>query len=490
VKEQAIKSAIWIAIETISGKAVSFVSFLILARLLAPEDYGAITLILGVFLAIPGVLLNEGLSDMIVQREDLSDEHINAAFWINLAMALVFVAIAQVGAPLIAWYTKRPITESLFRWLSVTLIFTALSAIASAMYRRDLHYRRFAARTVASMLCASIVAIAMALMGYGVWSLVGLQLTISGIGSIILWAGIEWRPKLPVSRQAVKDIYHFVSRLTISNTVRFAAEKVDTFIIGLFLDTVSLGFYYIVLRLMMIVDLIALDPVHELMLPVLSRSQNDPTRMRRQYFRMIWTIAACYTPLLAGLGVFSPLLFPLFFGPKWDGAIPLMIICSILCFSTPLNRPVQQVLVSLGRPGALFRFNLIRLIFTVGSFLVGVQFGIIGAVWALVFCSTVFVPFSLNLLWRFAGIDPYEIARKVIPVFFAVAVTVLVIWLSRDVVRNLQPWQSLLAHIVISLVTYAVLLFAVARGDLVRFLSDIYMFVQSKMDAKATSEGM
>ena len=94
------------------------------------------------------------------------------------------------------------------------------------------------------------------------------------------------------------------------------------------------------------------------------------------------------------------------------------------------------------------------------------------------------------LLWRIAGIDPYEIVRKILPVFFAVAATALVLWLSKDVISNVQSWVSLTAQIIISLVTYPVILFAIARGDLVQFLSDLYMFIPSKKATKPTSESI
>src|ERR1700730_18027184 len=125
MKEQTIRGSFWTLVDAAGGQVLSLLAFVVLARLLAPQDYGIVALAMSV-LAIPSVLLNEGLSDALIQRGDLQDGHINAAFWANLGLAGVFVVLAQISAGWIAEATGEPLVEPAMRWLSLSLIATAL----------------------------------------------------------------------------------------------------------------------------------------------------------------------------------------------------------------------------------------------------------------------------------------------------------------------------------------------------------------------------
>jgi O-antigen/teichoic acid export membrane protein len=489
IRQKAIRGALWVQIETVTGKAVTFVSFFILARLLTPADYGIVTLI-SVLMILLGVWLNEGMADMIIQRQDLTDDHVNAAFWLNLGLSLVLITVAQAGAHLLARYYEIPVIEPMFRWLSLTMLFTALSAIASAMYRRHFNQRRFAFRTLISMVSGAIVGIGMALHGDGAWSLVGLNMTIPFVGCIVLWTGIKWRPSLRISGQCLLDVFHFSRRLMVANTFGFVADKIDVVIIGFFLPAAALGYYYVVQRLLMAVDMIALDPVHYLVLPVLARSQGDNRKVSKQYQKMVWIIASAYSPTLVGLGMLAYLLFPLIFGHKWDGAVPVMMAAALLSFTVPLNRPVQQVLVSVGHPGALTRLNIFRVFFNSAAFLVAVHFGIAAAAGALVFSSAVMVPFNQLLLHRYVEMHPFEVIRKVLPVFASVAVMTVALYgfqqtlvehffgVTGDVGATLINAGS---QVAVGIIVYAGSLYGFAHRDVVEFVHDLYGIMPPKL---------
>jgi PST family polysaccharide transporter len=489
IKQKAIRGALWIQIETVAGKAVTFVSFFVLARLLTPADYGIVTLI-SVLMVFLGVWLNEGMADMIIQRQDLTDDHINAAFWLNLGLSLVLIVVAQAGAHLLARYYETPVIEPMFRWLSLTMLFTALSAIASAMYRRHFNQRRFAFRTFISMVSGAIVGIGMALHGDGAWSLVGLNITIPVVGCIVLWTGLKWRPSLRISGRCLLDVFHFSRRLMVSNTFGFVADKIDVVIIGFFLPAAALGYYYVVQRLLMVVDMIALDPVHYLVLPVLARSQDDNRKISRQYQKMVWIIALAYSPTLAGLGMLAYLLFPLIFGHKWDGAVPVMMAAALLSFTVPLNRSVQQVLISVGHPGALIRFNILRAFFNSAAFLVAVHFGVIAAAGALVLSSVVIVPFNQLLLHRYVEMHPLQVVGKVLPVFASVAVMVVALYVFQQ--KLADPFFGVAgdvgatlinagSQVVIGIIVYVGSLYGFAHRDVIEFVCDLSGMMPPKL---------
>lgn len=143
MKREAVVGGTWILIDQVGGQTLSFISFIILARLLLPEYYGLMTLV-GTIIAVPSILISDGFGAALVQRENISDHHINVAFWANLFLSVFFVAILIIGADLAAEITHTPMVAPLLRLLSLTMIPFAISSVTSALFLRKIQFRTFA----------------------------------------------------------------------------------------------------------------------------------------------------------------------------------------------------------------------------------------------------------------------------------------------------------------------------------------------------------
>jgi O-antigen/teichoic acid export membrane protein len=479
MKEQAVRGAIWILVDTAGGQILSFLAFLILARLLVPEDYGILSLAAAI-IAVPQILLNEGFGTALIQRDMLDDVHINAAFWANLALSIIFVIAAQIGAPWAAMITGTALIEPVIRWLSLTMIAIALTAIAAGLFIRDLKYSTFALRTLIANSVGALTGVAMALLGYGVWALVGMQLCTSALGVLIMWKGVRWRPTASFSWPAFREIYRFSTRLMVGNGLRFATERADNIIIGIFLDPAALGFYFLVTRLLTTVIYITISPVDRIMLPVLTRIKDDPHRRSEAYASMVGVTAVFWIPAVAGLGVVAPLALPLLFGHKWDASIPLMMIMSLVCISGPLNRPTMHALLAVGKPEIYAMMNLIQLVITTITFLVAVRFGIVGAAWAYAAVLIAMVPFNLAAARRVAGISPMHVMRRYLPALGAGVIMALVVLL-------ISPWLpepsrygavsqviNLVVEMAVGILVYAVSLYALVPRQVREYVGTAY----------------
>lgn len=479
MKEQAIRGAIWILLDTAGGQILSFLAFLILARLLVPEDYGILSLAAAI-IAVPQILLNEGFGTALVQRDMLDDVHINAAFWANLGLATIFVAAAQIGAPWAAVVTDTALLEPVIRWLSLTMIAFALTSIAGGLFIRQLNYMTFALRTFVANSVGALTGVAMALLGFGVWALVGMQLCTSALGVLIMWRGLRWRPTLSFSWPAFREIYQFSTRLMVGNGLRFAAERADSVIIGIFLDPAALGFYFLVTRLLTTVIYITISPVDRIMLPVLSRIKEDPRRRSEAYANMIGVTSVFWIPAVAGLGVVAPIALPLMFGHKWDASIPLMMIMSLICISGPLNRPTMHALLAVGKPEIYAMLNFIQLIITTVVFLVGVRFGIIGAAWAYAAALIAMVPFNLAAAQRVAGISLIFVMRRYLPPLGAGLIMALALHLISHYLPDLSrsgafsQTLGLVLRMTVGIVVYAVALCVLAPRHVREYVGTAY----------------
>jgi len=184
---------------------VQFIVQIILARLLLPEDYGIIALIV-VFIAISQTFVQSGLGTALIQKKEVTDEDYSSVFYLTLVVALVFYGILFLAAPFIAAFYNQPLITPVLRVLGLTLFFGAINTIQNAVIARNFQFRKLFISSLGAVLLSGVVGIAMAYAGYGVWALVGQQLTSIIALCAIMWLTVKWRPKLLFSLTRVKII--------------------------------------------------------------------------------------------------------------------------------------------------------------------------------------------------------------------------------------------------------------------------------------------
>jgi O-antigen/teichoic acid export membrane protein len=465
VNEQAIRGAFWIFIDAAGGQVFSLLAFLVLARLLAPKDYGVIALGLSI-LAIPTVLLNQGFGDALIRREDLRNAHINAAFWANLSLSVVFVVFAEASAGLLADLTGEPLVEPTIRWMAPCLMATAAGSIAANLYRRRLSYSTFALRTFVATVSGALVGVGMALLGFGVWSLVASQIVQQVVGLLVMWAGLGWKPQMTFSTEAFMDLYHFSLRVMMGNAVRFATEKLDSVIVGAALGPTFLGYYYMAQRLLMTVSFVTISISENLMLPALSRMQSDESRLAQTFVSMIVAGAMLWVPLIVGLGLIAPHLIPLMFGHKWDPAIPIVVIFCVAAIPHVLSRSTGQALLAIGKPTLNVLLNVLHFAIMVTSFLIGVQFGIEGAAWAYTMMSVGIVPFHLWALHHAVNVPIRQLLSEYALVLASGVIMVgPVLIVSRLLSPTIGDW-CLIGQVPVGFVAYVIALYYLVPGRL------------------------
>jgi O-antigen/teichoic acid export membrane protein len=276
----------------------------------------------------------------------------------------------------------------------------AVSSTGGAIYRRKLHYSTFALRTLIATVSAAIVGVGMAVLEFGVWSLIVSQIVQAVVGAAVMWIGLKWRPRFGFSVAAFRELYKFASQVMAGNALRFANDKIDTIIIGSFLGVLAVGYYYMAQRLLTTINFMTISLVDNVMLPALSRMQDNRSKLIDTYIEMIWAAAVLWVPTVAGLGLVSSHLIPVLFGHKWDPAVPVTLIVCVTAASQALVRPTSQVLLAVGKPNVNVLLNLIQLAIMIVSFLVGVQYGVAGAAWAYTVTSFATIPFHLVTLHR------------------------------------------------------------------------------------------
>jgi PST family polysaccharide transporter len=309
-----------------------------------------------VFITLGQSLLHHGPTMAVIQQDDITEEHFNAAFWSTLAGACAFAGFLVITAPVWSALNRLPELTPVTVALAPLVIVMALGVIPDAYFRRRMQMRGIALRVVSSNLAGGAVGIGCALAGFGVWSLVAQQLTAVTVYNIILWSITPWRPRLRGIRQPMRDIRRTSVQTLTAAVGNFAASRSDVLLMGAFFGPVVVGLYRFAARFAdMAVDLTGRG-LQDVSLPHLARHSRDPDALAAEFGRIMHTAAVMSFPLLGILAaVAQPLV--LVIGPQWDQAAePLRVLCLVSAVGvvSALLSPAMQ---AAGRTGVTAMFT-------------------------------------------------------------------------------------------------------------------------------------
>jgi PST family polysaccharide transporter len=320
----------------------------VLAALLGPEAFGTVALA-AVYIAFLELFLEQGMTNALVQRKDLREDHLDAAFWMILGLSLLLCGVSLALAPVWAGANDLPILTPVISVLAVTLPIRGLTIVQQAWLQREMDFKALAVRTNFSTLGAGAVGIGMALMGYGVWALVAQQIGTALLSLILLWSMSPWRPGMRFHFSAFRELLGFSTGAMLSRLGVFVNRRVDTIVMGMAFGPVAVGLYRLAERLMNLPLEMATRAVQSVSLSEFSRHQDDPERLRESVERSIWISATLTIPVVLGIGAVAHWLLPLL-GEDWGQAAPAL---RLLCVVGAVNAIVilsGPLLQAVGRP--------------------------------------------------------------------------------------------------------------------------------------------
>lgn len=397
------RATTWAIAEQISAQGSSLLVFFVLARVIAPADYGVFSVAISV-IAIINVVLYQGFGEAVIQRPDVDAVYLSTAFWSEIALAIILTAgivlLSLVAAPLF----DSPLVGSALRFLSVTCLLRAVVSVPLAAMRRLLSMKLYTLRTMLGGLASVLIGLGMAAQGYGIWALVGSQLAQAVVIAIVVWLGSPWRPLMLFSVPAFKDMAGFSRHLMLANVSASINERVNTVLIGASLDLVSVGYYSLSMRLLQAVRSLTTEPIWTLTSPVLSRLSKEPLNRSLVYNKMMIAATLASLPATLCMGMLAPRLIPLVFGPAWTGASDLLRVICLSALTAGLTALTGQALSAAGRPDLFSRLTLAQMAINFVGFAIAAHFGIlvVGYTWlGITFAA---MPVHLWLIRRTYGL--------------------------------------------------------------------------------------
>lgn len=380
--QQAVTAVLWTAGQKWVARIGGFVTIAILARLLAPAEFGTVAAATAV-LPIAYLLADMGFSTYVVQAREASARMLSTAFWFSVTAGLVLAAALLVAAPLFAAIFRTPEAADVVRALAPLVVLVSLSSVSVALLRRHMRFRALAVQSFIASIAGQACAIIMAFAGFGVWSLVAQMLLFQVITTIYACSAARWLPKLQFSTAEFHRMASFGMKVVGVDLIGVLRQWAEYAIIAAFLGTTGLGYLSVAQRLVQIAQDVTAAAVLPVTTVVFARIRTEPERLRSGYFRALGMTYAVVVPVMVFLTVSAPQLVPLLFGAQWAESIGVAQVLGCVGILTMVAMLDHGLFYGVGRPGTWFVFAVIVDVATIVVALFTASHGLV--VWALGF---------------------------------------------------------------------------------------------------------
>ncbi|AWM05834.2 lipopolysaccharide biosynthesis protein [Bradyrhizobium symbiodeficiens] len=445
---------LWMVIGSGGQTLFQFVLFMILARLLGPEAFGVVG-IATAFIDISNLIGRAGLTEVLIQRADMSDEEVDTAFWSSFGFGLLLTVIMFVTAQNLAHLFGVAELKPVMQWLAPMSLLFAAGTVYEAKLRREFGFRALAARNVSATIVSGVVAMVMAFTGFGVFSLVAQRLIYYVWFTAAMIVATRWWPSLRFNpRIAIAQLKGGIA-VALSSLLGSGNQRVLDLIVGYFVGAQGLGYLRIAWRGIDLLLELSIRPVTTVTLTSLSRLQNDRPALIDAYLQLVHMTAAFLYPLFVGAALVAPELLTLMFGAKWQASIlPMQILTQIALF-VPLIWYKTNILMAIGRMWEVLLINLFEFALSVTVGVIAAQYGVEGAAAGNVVRMLLATPVILFAVQVWTGVPFWRTLAAVMYPAAAAIIMAGALALLRPHLMSLHPIAILAIMSVLGFTIYA-----------------------------------
>ncbi|HSI15544.1 MAG TPA: lipopolysaccharide biosynthesis protein [Chthoniobacter sp.] len=444
LRSQTIRGAGWSTIEGAISQGLAFLVFLFMARLLSPTDFGLVALA-NLYIMVAQYVIFCGLGPAVVQSEEFDEENLDTAFWLQMAIGAGFFGLTLGLPAMIAKFFGTLSLTPIVAALSPIFIFSALSSMQNAVLARKLDFRSLAIRTLGTSVLSGAIGVALALRGYGVWSLVWQQLSAGLIQVILLWRISPWRPRFRFSRDKASRLVRFGMHAMAADLANLVSRRSGQYFVGKFLGPIPSGFFAIAARVSNLISEVIIRSLARVTLASFSRLQEERGRFAAAFYRVIGMQSLLVLPASIGLALLVPEVIIVLFGAKWLPAAPAMQLLLLGSIFEALSAVNVSALSSQGRPDWGNYLTLIHLSANLTAFAFAVRWGLEAVALANVIRAAVLYPVELLVLRRLLGISPWRAVLQVLPLLIITIGMAALVYGIQHAVGHAWPAAATLA---------------------------------------------
>jgi teichuronic acid exporter len=356
-------------------QGIQFIVQIILARLLAPKEFGAIAIVM-VFINLAQVFVQSGFNTALIQKKDADKVDFSSIFYLSLGVAGVLYFIIFISAPYIANYYDDPILVPVLRVLSIILFTGAFNSIQNAYISRNLMFKKLFTSSLGAILISGVLGIVTAYKGLGIWALVIQQISNQISITVIMWFTVKWRPSLAFSLRKVKVLFSYSWKLLVSSLLNVFYLDLRTLIIGKVYTPSVLGYYNRGQQFPKVIVNNIDGSIQSVMLPTLSAYQDNRKKVKAMMRRAIVTSSFFIFPMMIGMAVIAEPLVSLVLTDKWLPSVPFLQIFCLSYAVRPIHTANLQAINALGRSDIFLKLEVLKKIVGLVTLAITVPLGV------------------------------------------------------------------------------------------------------------------
>ncbi len=436
IKKATVQGAAWNSATYIGSKLMVFITTIILARLLTPEDFG--------LLALGMILINYldtvdglGIADALIYRQSEQEHAYNVAFVINILVGTVITIVGILVAPLVAQFFNEPRVTGILQVLVLSYLISGIGSLIASRFRKELDFRSKFVVSVGKAVVKGGVSIILALTGFGVWSLVWGQLagTITATG--LNWIRSGWMPKIVFDFDIARSLFGYGWQMILVDIFGMIYKNVDYIIVGYLIGATQLGFYTMGYRLPEMIIMNLCNVFGQTLFPVYSKLQNNINELRIGFIKSLQYLSLLTIPAGLLMFVIAPDFVKVFYSEKWAATIPIVQALSIYAAIYSLSHNAGDVYKATGRPAILNQIGVVKLIITIPALWIAAPYGILYVAIAQIGTTTILTVLSLAIAKKIIGFNWVELLQAIRPAIVSALIMFVLATLLRLQLKGL-----------------------------------------------------
>lgn len=387
-QNSATKGTIWSAIDKFGIVIMQFIINLVLARLLTPDDFGLVGMIL-IIVAVSNILTDGGFGAALIQKHDPDDKDFSTAFYVNIITSIFLYIIIYVVAPIISEFLGSPLLIDILRVISIVIVINSIGLVPKVKLRRAMAFKQIAIANIIAYIISATTAIYLAQQGYGAWGLIAMHIVNAIFSNLFISIAAHWYPTFTFSIKSLKELFAFGEYMLISDILSNICFHIQSTLVGKYFSPYTAGQYTQAKKMEEVACITLPSAMNQVLFPLYSRMQHNTDEIRRLLSLNTKMIAYVIFPLMTILIIVAKPLILFLFGAKWiDSVLYFQVLCvgGYFCSLQYFN---YQAVAAIGQSRILFYAGVLKSFFLITSILIGVHINMEAVLIAMVLSNVV-----------------------------------------------------------------------------------------------------
>ena len=460
---------IWTLIQSIGSKGLSFVFLLLLAKLLSPDDFGLVGMLM-IFIQISETIIEGGFNLALLQKKNIDDIDYSSVFWINFFGSILLYIIIFLCAPLIAKFYEQEILTSLVRIVSIVIIINSFCLIQETKLIKEINFKVLTLAHLPSIIISGVIGILMALKGWGVWSLVIYQILSRFTYAIQIWFRSKWKPLIIIDFSRVKTLFSFGINILISNILHVFYINSFNVILGRFYQPKVVGYYQNSFNITSVPSATLTGVLSKVIFPTFSTIQDDNAKMKLGYQKVMQHAFFWITPLYVFAGILAQPLFEFLFNPSWLPSVPYFKWLCVVAIFSPLVTYNLTIINVKGKSKLFLKLEVFRKLLTIVGMISVMKIGIMAMLFVRALSELISYLFFAHYGGRLINYETIEQLKDLVKTSIICFLSGIVVYLTYLFLLN--EVDNLLMLIITSLlgfISYFFLAFITKNDVIIEF---------------------